>query len=960
MTKYSIIPLIIFLLFIFSCAQPGALTGGQKDTIPPHVKRSNPTERDTGFSGRNITIKFNEYFQLNKIESEFFSSPPQSEQANFRINKKKLIIHFKEPLKDSVTYTLNFRNSIEDFNEGNPIKNFKFIFATGSVIDSLSISGYVQSAFTYSPQDNIFVMLYEINNTMFKHGADSLPYQVLPDYISKTDTSGFFSVANIKKANYKIFALKDANFNMLYDSPEEEIAFLDSIYIPSVKLRISIDTIKLDSLIRDPEIDSIITDTVKIDSISKNYFITYFPNNISLFLFQEDNKEQLITRSSRIFRGECKFVFNRPLINDTVNIKPLNFVFNSDSSFFEKFPSNDSIIFWTKDSSIYNLDSLSFTVSYFQKDSADNIFPETDTITFNFWDDATDTIPLSITHNLSDPFDLFQPIKFFFPSIIYRIDTSKIELFEMVDTLVADARKQNLNIIRNSKDTIIFIFARPLQDSLKLFADTFSYTLLSNPTMDTIYCKINNQKFYLHDTINFIARYDNLFFFNRIQKFSKEIKLPITKQKISSSSRPTGDSIFLNFKKPVQHKLQITPLNFKPVNNWYKIETDFNKTILKITDKVTKLTDTLKFTINCLDYVDINNEKVFFTDTITAIYKQKEQKINQAIRFKKNKMLFVFNKPLQNAPKINLLNFSFTKKWFNYELNNSSDTANYKILDKSISKLDTLKISVSYSDKDKYGETILLTDTFSLTKKKLEKTTTTDTENKFIISVGEPVDFTFTKDSIFERNYYINYDFKQDTTYKLKIDSLCFTDIFGNYSDTIVETFTMQKKDFYGDILLNVSNVGGIKLDSLIYLIDTVQIVRSFQIKDTLQLDSSFQVTDSLLLDSMITDSIVKQIQIDSILNKGQIIIQLITKDKEEKEEIIKEIKLTKDKNIIIEHLQPETYYLKLIYDANSNNKWDTGDYLKHVQPEKIIYYKKPIGVQSGFDTEVDWIINEI
>ena len=960
MKKYSIIPIIIFFLFIFSCAQQGALSGGEKDTIPPHVKKSNPTERDTGFSGRNIIIKFNEYFQLNKIESEFFSSPPQAEQANFRINKKKLIIHFKKPLKDSVTYTLNFRNSIEDYNEGNPIKNFKFVFATGSIVDSLSISGYVQSAFTYSPQDNIFVMLYEINNTMFKYGADSLPYQILPDYISKTDTSGFFSVANIKNASYKIFALKDANFNMLYDSPDEEIAFLDSIYVPSAKLRISIDTFKLDSLIRDPEVDSIITDTVQIDSISKNFYITYFPNNLTLFLFQEDNKEQLITRSSRIFRGECKFVFNRPLINDTVNIKPLNFVFQPGSSFFEKFPSNDSIIFWTKDSSIYNMDSLIFEVSYFQKDSADNIFPETDTITFDFWDDATDTIPLSIKNNLTEPFDLFQAIKLSSPSLISIIDTSKIELFEMIDTLVSDARKQNIDIIRNSKDTMIFIFARPLQDTLKLLPDSLNYTLFPNPTMDTIYCKINNKKIYLQDTINFIARYDNLFFFARIQKFSKEIKLPITKQAISSSYRPKEARILINFTKPINNKLKITPLNFKPISNWYKIETKFNKTILKITDKPTKLIDTLIFTITCLDYFDVNNKKVFFTDTITAIYKRKEQKINQAIRYKKNKMLFVFNKSLQEAPKINLLNFSFTEKWFNYELNNSSDTANYKILNKTIYKLDTLKISISYTDKDKYGEIIFLTDTFNLTKKKLEKTTpTTTAENEFVITIDKPINYTFTKDSISERNYYINYNFKPDTTYNLKIDTLCFTDIFGNYNDTIIEIFTMQKKDFYGDILLNVSNVGGIKLDSLIYNIDTIQKENNFQIKDSIQIDSSFQENNPLLLDSIITDSIVKQIQIDSILNKGQIIIQIITKKDKEKEIIIKEYKFTKDAKIKIEHLQPDTYYLKLIYDENLNNKWDTGDYLKHIQPEKIIYYNKPIGVKSGFDTEANWIINE-
>ena len=48
-------------------------------------------------------------------------------------------------------------------------------------------------------------------------------------------------------------------------------------------------------------------------------------------------------------------------------------------------------------------------------------------------------------------------------------------------------------------------------------------------------------------------------------------------------------------------------------------------------------------------------------------------------------------------------------------------------------------------------------------------------------------------------------------------------------------------------------------------------------------------------------------------------------------------------------------YQLKLIYDKNSNSKWDTVIYLKHLQPEKVLYYNGEISIRQWWDIDVTW-----
>ncbi len=75
------------------------------------------------------------------------------------------------------------------------------------------------------------------------------------------------------------------------------------------------------------------------------------------------------------------------------------------------------------------------------------------------------------------------------------------------------------------------------------------------------------------------------------------------------------------------------------------------------------------------------------------------------------------------------------------------------------------------------------------------------------------------------------------------------------------------------------------------------------------------------------------------------IIVQLL----DDKYQIISEKYATEKKPFLFDYLIPQKYTIRVIADTNGNKKWDTGNYLKKLQPEKVYYYPKTIKVKENF-----------
>ncbi|QBZ96977.1 Ig-like domain-containing protein [Flavobacterium sangjuense] len=221
----SIFKLICFLfvLSMASCAKRGSITGGDKDTIAPVLKASFPKNFSTNFNGKEIKLVFDEYVKLKNINKQLIISPPMKNQPDIlpQTASKILTIKLKDTLQPNTTYSFNFGQSIEDYNEGNPYQQFKYVFSTGAYIDSLKINVKVKDALEKKVDNFVSVMLYEINEKY----NDSTIYKESPRYITNTlDSLEVVTLENIKAGKYLLVALKD-NGNNKFDPKKDKIGF---------------------------------------------------------------------------------------------------------------------------------------------------------------------------------------------------------------------------------------------------------------------------------------------------------------------------------------------------------------------------------------------------------------------------------------------------------------------------------------------------------------------------------------------------------------------------------------------------------------------------------------------------------------------------------------------------------------------------------------------------------------
>jgi len=210
-------------LMLSSCANIVTPTGGPRDTQAPTVVEATPENLSTRFTWNKVTILFDEYVKLDNPAQEIIISPSIRPEPKIQVKGKKLEIEFKDAILDSnTTYTINFGESLKDANESNVLNNFQYVFSTGDIVDSLYVLGKVVQAKDDKPAAKVLVMLY-------KEMGDSVLLKNRPFYFTKTSDDGGFQFSHISGGEYQLFALKDENFNYIYDLPNEEVAFWDSV-----------------------------------------------------------------------------------------------------------------------------------------------------------------------------------------------------------------------------------------------------------------------------------------------------------------------------------------------------------------------------------------------------------------------------------------------------------------------------------------------------------------------------------------------------------------------------------------------------------------------------------------------------------------------------------------------------------------------------------------------------------
>jgi hypothetical protein len=307
---------------------------------------------------------------------------------------------------------------------------------------------------------------------------------------------------------------------------------------------------------------------------------------------------------------------------------------------------------------------------------------------------------------------------------------------------------------------------------------------------------------------------------------------------------PSRKVVDLTFTQSVADTFNIEPLNFPAKPGWKYTEMSAKSDSVRIwlTDSMAYNKDTLIFKLSYIQqdslkeyFVKNDTIRLYFTDvTVSSKNKRKER---HRIGKEENSVVLTSN----------------TKAGFDVYRNVTIESP------EPIATLDTSKISL-FEKKD---------------------------------TIYNTIKFKLSPDSLNKRRYNLTYPWKYGTNYRLTIDSTAIITIYSTYSQKLKADFKTQEEEYYGKIILNVTNI----------TLPTV--------------------------------------------------IQLLADEKDEK--VIQSIPVSKDGLVTFKFLEPKKYLIKAIFDSNNNGKWDSGNLIKKVQPEEVMYYLSVIKVRSNWENKDNW-----
>ena len=321
-------------------------SGGAKDTIPPVLVKTSPLPGSVNVPTHKTQVKFTfDEYVVVKDPNNIFLSPPLEKKPKYRMSGKSLVVWFESDLDTNTTYTLDITGAIADNNEGNWYEGFTLVFSTGSQIDSMCMTGLVQDCNTLKPLKGATVLLY-------KDQADSAIFLHRPDAAAKTDDWGYFSIRNIKDTVYRVYALKDANNNNMYEPDQESVAFLNDPYRPS--------TVFDDSLYEFKKFD--MKDTA---------LCLARKTDVELNVFREKPSKQLIVKKERVGLRTAFLTFMAPNAKvNSMKIKGLP----AEKLISQFNPQKDSLELWVNDQRKMP-DTLFLQINFDKTDSLGELVP---------------------------------------------------------------------------------------------------------------------------------------------------------------------------------------------------------------------------------------------------------------------------------------------------------------------------------------------------------------------------------------------------------------------------------------------------------------------------------------------------------------------------------------------------------------------------------------------------------
>lgn len=368
-----------------------------------------------------------------------------------------------------------------------------------------------------------------------------------------------------------------------------------------------------------------------------------------------------------------------------------------------------------------------------------------------------------------------------------------------------------------------------------------------------------------------------------------------------------------------------------------------------VIEKIVEADTILRDSIVRTDYLAYGPSNLYlrlFLEKLTQLYMVEDD------RKEREQLNFIFSIPGENGLEVTLWDTLATEPlpqdWYFKEHSAGNDTLTLWIKDSTVYKKDTLNVILSYMRSDSTGQWERYSDTARYTfraKEKKEGKSKKKNEDapkvEFLeiksnisgdldlgarlylefsrpinkstldsIRVLEKVDtvyqlipFQVVEDSLRVRRVFVDAAWKAGGEYQLQIDSATIYDIYGRFNDKLEKKFKVRTEEYYGKIMVNVRGV------------DCPTIVQLYKAENG-------KSENGKRTYNVVQSKVVEQ--------DGEVVFPLLPEGK---------------------------YCVRAILDRNGNGVWDTGLYLKHRQPEEIVYLRGEIAVKQNFDVEQDFDI---
>ncbi|HOT14553.1 MAG TPA: Ig-like domain-containing domain [Bacteroidales bacterium] len=312
---------------------------------------------------------------------------------------------------------------------------------------------------------------------------------------------------------------------------------------------------------------------------------------------------------------------------------------------------------------------------------------------------------------------------------------------------------------------------------------------------------------------------------------------------------------------------------------------------------------------------------------ISFIEEGRKQYIKSYTRPNRRCVNIVFNKPLiKDSLSIDLIN-NKGENWYLKDRTNFKDSLFLWIKDTTLIKTDTLRLGIGYYAFDKKDSLIYKKDTLLFRFIDTSNPKTKKPEEKANVLVNAPQIFELNGIITIECPYPVLKIDKEKLILEEKVDTVFNPVAYDLIQDSIFQRLFVVNNKWKEQTSYKMTILPGFANN--IYGLPQDTIINSFTTKS---------------LDSYGT------LAINLTGPKMPVILQLLDGDK-----VKYEIKAETDGIIDFKYLEPKEYVLRLIEDKDNNGKYTSGNVLKKIQPENVIYYGQMIKIRANWDMEINW-----